>query len=161
MSAQHARDRAFADYATLPEGDDAPPEALRRAEAVRRRAEDALGAAEQARARYREWLRTQGAAGAEVDALRERAERLLSSIGDPDALVNELSGRYDESEWRPAADAADAAVREIRTALDRLDAADAVRDDPSRTAFPTSPRLSVRCARRKTARGRSRRSTGS
>jgi DNA repair exonuclease SbcCD ATPase subunit len=137
MTAQHARDRSFAEYAALTDEPSArPADAVRRATAVTRRTEEALAAVARARAGYGEWLRAQGAAPAQVDALRARAEQLHATIGDPDALLAELMERYDESEWRPASDAADRTLAALRTAVERLDAADAVRDDPTRSALP-------------------------
>ncbi|MEN2738597.1 hypothetical protein ABCS02_12465 [Microbacterium sp. X-17] len=138
MTAQHARDRAFADYTELTDAspEPAPAEAVRRANVVEARAREALTAIDLARGRYRDWLRAQSGAPAHVDTLRERAERLHAAIGDPDALVAELVERYDESEWRAASDAADGALRSLQSAEAHLDAADTVRDDPTRTALP-------------------------
>lgn len=136
MTAQHARDRAFADYAALTDAPPAPAEAARRASAVEARAQEALAAIEQARSRYGDWLRTQSEAPAHVDALRERADGIQAAIGDPDALIAELVARFDEGEWRVPSDAADRTLHALRTAVAHLDAADAVRDDPTRTALP-------------------------
>jgi DNA repair exonuclease SbcCD ATPase subunit len=137
MTAGHARDRAFAEYADLTDAaPPAPAEAVRRANAVEARARDAVAAIERARDHYRDWLRTQASAPAHVEALRERADRLQATIGDPDALVAELVARYDEGEWRAPSDAADRTLHALRRAIAHLDAADAVRDDPTRTALP-------------------------
>jgi len=136
MTAQHARDRSFAEYGALTDDPPPPAEAVQRARSVTRHAEEALAVVERARSDYGVWLRTQEAAGTQVDALRARATSLQAAIGDPDALVAELRERYDEPEWRPAADAADRALVALRTATARLDAADAVRDDPTRSALP-------------------------
>ena len=72
----------------------------------------------------------------QVASATARLEALRQTMGDPAALVQQLSTRYAESEWRSAADAARAALAGIDEAQRRLSAAADRAQDPTRSALP-------------------------
>jgi len=134
MTAQHVRDESFEAFRGL---DDAEPVEVRRISArIRSRAEEALGVVAGARAAHTDWMRSHRSAVNQVDAAGARLERLRTELGDPDALVADLSARFDESEWRQAADAARTASAALTAAQHHLSAARALAADPSRSALP-------------------------
>ncbi|HWI31487.1 MAG TPA: hypothetical protein VNT50_08335 [Microbacterium sp.] len=136
MSAQHARDQAFREYRDISGSDIAPPAIARTAERIRTRCEKALAAVAAARATHAEWMSAHVSVPDQVEAASRRLAEVRAMIGDPAALVHELSTRFDESEWRSAADAARAALAAVDTARDLLAAAAAKAADPSLSALP-------------------------
>ena len=134
MTAQHVRDEAFEAFREL---DDRPPAEVRRVSArIRSRADEALAVITRARAEHAEWMRVHSSAAAQVDAAALRLERLRTELGDPGALVADLSGRFDEAEWRQASGAAHTASEALVQAQHHLDAARALAADPTRSALP-------------------------
>ncbi|MCR2801939.1 hypothetical protein QNO21_00185 [Microbacterium sp. zg-Y818] len=134
MIAQHVRDEAFESFREL---DDAEPVDVRRVSArIRTRAEEALGVVAGARAAHDEWMRAHRSAVTQVDAAGARLERLRTELGDPGALVADLAGRFDDTEWQQAAVAARTASAALASAQHHLEAARSLAADPTRSAFP-------------------------
>ncbi|MCR2816229.1 hypothetical protein [Microbacterium jiangjiandongii] len=134
MIAQHVRDESFESFRGL---DDADPDEVRRVSArIRSRTEEALGVVAGARAAHDEWMRAHRSAVTQVDAAGARLERLRTELGDPGALVADLSGRFDETEWQQAAVAARTASTALTSAQQHLGAARSLAADPTRSAFP-------------------------
>ena len=134
MVAQHVRDEAFESFRGL---DDAEPAEVRRVSArIRTRAEEALGVVAGARSAHDEWMRAHRSAAGQVDAAGARLERLRTELGDPGALVADLSARFDESEWQQAAAAARTASAALTAAQHHLATARSLAADPTRSAFP-------------------------
>ncbi len=131
LTAQHVRDDAFAEYAALSQADLRPDEIRRASQRIQRRSGEALGRIEAARAEHAEWVRQNVSAADQVRAARERLTTLRATIGDPAALVAELSRRFDESEWRAAAEAAREASAAAHRADDALTAAEQGLGDPT------------------------------
>jgi len=136
MSAQHARDQAFQEYREISSTDVPPPVIKRTAERIRTRSEKALAAIAATRGAHAEWMSAHVSAPAQVASATARLESLRGTMGDPRALVTRLSARFDESEWRPAADAARAALAGADEAQRLLAAAAASAQDPTRSALP-------------------------
>lgn len=136
MTAQHVRDREFSEFRDLVVDDIAPFELERGAKRIRSRVVAALEVVERARAENAEWTRANVTAAMQVDALRARLADLRASMGDPDALVRELSARFDASEWEEASRAARSAVAKVAEAESLLDSASRSAADPTRTALP-------------------------
>lgn len=137
MTAQHARDRAFDDFRTLSADPALPPgELARSARRIRSRAEEALAVIARARVEHSDWVRQNVSAGAQVDAASRRLAELREAVGDPQALVAELSSRFDETEWTDAAAAARATAEQLAIADRLLAVAHEHAADPSRTALP-------------------------
>jgi chromosome segregation ATPase len=135
MTAQHVRDSAFDEYRAV-SGTQASPDEIRKASArIARRTKDALETIERARAEHAQWMRANVSATDQVAAAQARLSSLKASMGDPAALVAELSARFDEDEWREASRAASAAVSEAEAATVRLSAAAYLAGDPSRSAL--------------------------
>ena len=135
MTAQHVRDAAFEDFRAASAPDVPPVEVRRLAGRITRRAGDALATIQRARADHAEWMRANVSAAEQITAARHRLDALRASMGDPAALVSELSARFAEEEWREATRAAAAAIAEADEASARLDAAAAHADDPTRSAL--------------------------
>lgn len=135
LTAQHVRDESFEEFRGIA-GTDASPEEVRRVSArIRRRSADALGVIRSARAEHDAWVRTNVSAGDQVAAAQRRLAQLRASMGDPAALVAELSARFDPEEWEQASRAARAARSEADEA-DRLLAQAAARaSDPTASAL--------------------------
>jgi hypothetical protein len=74
-------------------------------------------------------------AASQVSAARRRLDQLREGMGDPAALVAELSARFADDEWADASRAAHDAVAEAEEARRHLDAAQALAADPSRSAL--------------------------
>ncbi|WP_194410102.1 hypothetical protein [Microbacterium cremeum] len=136
MTAQHVRDSSFDEYREISEPDAAPADIRRVATRIDRRAGEALALIASARAEHGAWVRANVSAAAQVEAARRRLSELRASMGDPAALVAELSSRFDEAEWQDASRAAHTAAAEISEAEARLDAAAAQAADPSLCALP-------------------------
>ena len=112
MTAQHVRDAAFEDYRALSAGTSSPDEIRKTSTRITRRTSEALATINRARAEHAEWMRANVSAADQVSAAQARLTALRSSMGDPAALVSELSARFAEDEWRDASRAATAAVGE-------------------------------------------------
>ncbi|MGC5223696.1 hypothetical protein ACPW96_14045 [Micromonospora sp. DT81.3] len=136
MSAQHARDQAFHEYRDISAPDVPPPVVTRTAERIRTRSQKALAAIAAARGAHDQWMSAHVSAPAQVASATARLEELRETMGDPAALVQQLSTRFEESEWRPAADAARAAVAGADEAQRLLASAAARSQDPTRSALP-------------------------
>ena len=136
LTAQHARDAAFESYRAISAPGVLPDEIRRVANRIDRTATEALGRIASARAEHGAWVRANVSAATQVEAARNRRAQLRASMGDPAALVAELSARFDESEWREASRAADAALTEVAEAERLLDSAATRAADPSLSALP-------------------------
>lgn len=136
MIAQHVRDSSFDEYREISAPDAAPDEIRRVAARIDRKAGEALAMIASARAEHGAWVRANVSAASQVESTRGRLADLRASMGDPAALVAELSARFDEAEWQDAARAAHAAVAEVAEAERRLDEAASQAADPSLSALP-------------------------
>lgn len=136
MIAQHVRDSSFDQYREISAPDAAPDEIRRVATRIDRKAAEALALIASARAEHGAWVRANVSAASQVDAARRRLSDLRASMGEPAALVAELSSRFDETEWQDASRAAHSALAEVAEAEQRLDAAAAKAADPSLSALP-------------------------
>ncbi|MFB8387647.1 hypothetical protein ACFC3F_10965 [Microbacterium sp. NPDC055910] len=135
MTAQHVRDASFEEYRALTGDTVAPDEMRRAATRIERRATAALAGVEAARADHAAWTKAHVSAETQVEAARARLRELRTTMGDPDALVADLSARFAEGEWAAAARSARAATEgadEVEHLLARA-AADA--QDPTRSAL--------------------------
>lgn len=136
MIAQHVRDSSFDQYREISTPDAAPDEIRRVATRIDRKAAEALALIASARAEHGAWVRANVSAASQVEAARRRLSDLRASMGEPAALVAELSSRFDETEWQDASRAAHSALAEVAEAEQRLDAAAAKAADPSLSALP-------------------------
>lgn len=134
LQAQHVRDDAFDEFRALT-GEELPADVRRSAARIERQVTQALAAIDRAAAEHREWMRAHVTASDQISAARSRLAHLRSEMGDPSALVAELSTQYDESEWQPAARAARDAVAEANDATRLLDTAARNASDPARDAL--------------------------
>lgn len=131
MTAQHVRDESFDEYRRLGEEGIHPAEVKRGAARIRRRTGEALSAIAAARREHADWVARNVSAPRQVAAGRERLAHLRAEMGDPTALVAELSDRFDEDEWTDARRAAASALREADTARELLAKASAAAEDPT------------------------------
>ncbi|WP_157525304.1 hypothetical protein [Microbacterium yannicii] len=136
LTGQHVRDAAFEDYRAISGADVLPDEIRRGATRIERTTGEALARIAAARAEHGAWVRANVSAASQVEAARERRAQLRASMGDPAALVAELSARFAEEEWRDASRAAHAALAEIAEAEQLLAAAASHAADPSLSALP-------------------------
>ncbi|NLP84887.1 hypothetical protein HF576_13620 [Microbacterium sp. CFH 90308] len=136
LTAQHARDAAFEEYRAISMPGVLPDEIRRVANRIDRTATEALARIAAARAEHGAWVRANVSAATQVEAARNRRAQLRASMGDPAALVAELSARFDETEWRDASRAAHSALAEVAEAERLLDSAAARPADPSLSALP-------------------------
>jgi hypothetical protein len=136
LTGQHVRDAAFEEYRAISGAGVRPDEVRRVAGRIERTAGEALGRIAAARAEHGAWVRANVSAASQVEAARGRRAELRASMGDPAALVAELSARFDEVEWRDASRAAHAALAEVAEAERLLDAAATHAADPSLSALP-------------------------
>ncbi|WP_235008193.1 hypothetical protein [Microbacterium timonense] len=136
LTAQHVRDAAFEEYRAISDPAVLPDEIRRVSARIERRAGEALAAVAAARREHGDWVRANVSAAEQVEAARRRLTDLRASMGDPAALVAELSARFAEDEWRDASRAAHAALSEVAEAQHLLDQAAAHAGDPSLTALP-------------------------
>ena len=136
LTAQHVRDDAFAHYRAISDPAVAPREVRQVSARIERRAGQALAAVAAARKEHGAWVTANVSAGGQIDAARRRLAELNASMGDPAALVAELSSRFAEEEWRDASRSAHAALSEAADARGHLDAAAARAADPSQSALP-------------------------
>ena len=135
LTAQHVRDDSFEEYRAISEPDAAPVEIRRVSARIERRSTEALATISAARAEHADWVRANVSAAAQVTAARRRLDALRASMGDPAALVAELSSRFAEEEWSDASQAARAAIDHAADAERALDVAEQNAGDPTRTAL--------------------------
>ena len=133
MTAQHLRDAAFEDYRAASAPDASPVDVRKISARIQKSANDALATISRARAEHTEWMRANVSAIDQVSAAQSRLQALRASMGDPAALVADLSSRFAEEEWREASRAASAAVSEAEDARAHLAAAAAQASDPTRS----------------------------
>ena len=136
LTAQHVRDAAFEDYRAISDPASLPADVRRGATRIERRASDALAAVSAARKEHGAWVTANVSAAEQIAAARRRLAELHATMGDPAALVAELSSRFAEEEWTDAARSAHAALSEVAAAEGHLDAAAARAADPSMSALP-------------------------
>ena len=135
LTAQHVRDESFDQYRAISEPDAVPVEIRRVAAHIQRRCTEALATIASARAQHSDWVRANVSATAQVAAARQRLDALRASMGDPAALVSELSSRFAEDEWSDASIAARAAIDNAADAERSLVIAGQSASDPTRTAL--------------------------
>ncbi len=135
LVAQHVRDESFDEYRGVTMSQAAPVEVRRVSARIERRATETLRTIAGARAQHAAWVAANVSAGDQIAAAQRRLEDLRASMGDPAALVAELSARFDEAEWRAAAAAAHAAVTEADAAARLLTQAAAGSADPARSVL--------------------------
>ena len=153
LTAQHVRDDSFEEYRAISEPDAAPVEIRRVAARIERRSTEALATISAARAEHADWVRANVSAAAQVAAARERLAALRATMGDPAALVAELSSKFAEDEWSDASQAARAAIDHAAEAERSLAAAAQTANDPTRTAL-TDLAAAERALRRAEAEAR-------
>jgi hypothetical protein len=138
MTAQHVRDALFEEYrALLLPGTALPRDAAHAADRITARADEALRIVGAARADHAAWMRTNVSAGEQVAAAKRRLDGLRDSMGDPAALVADLSARFDIEEWTDASHAATTAIAQADEAERLLDRAAEESQDPSASALST------------------------
>jgi hypothetical protein len=135
LTAQHVRDDSFEEYRAISEPDAAPVEIRRVSARIERRSTEALATIAAARAEHADWVRANVSAAAQVVAARRRLDALRASMGDPAALVAELSSKFAEEEWSDASQAARAAIDHAADAERALDVAEQNTGDPTRTVL--------------------------
>lgn len=135
LSAQHVRDESFAEFRTISDAEIAPAEVTRAAARIERRCASALNTVAAAQREHTAWMRVHVSAAEQIAAARGRLDQVRASMGDPSALVAQLSARFADDEWREAARAAHAAVAETAEAARLLAAATETATDPSRNAL--------------------------
>jgi hypothetical protein len=136
ITAQHVRDASFDEYRAISDPAVLPDEVRRVAARIERRATEALQTVAAARKEHGAWVAANVSAAEQVEAARRRLAELHASMGDPAALVAELSSRFAEEEWTDASRSAHAALSEVADAERHLDAAAARAADPSLSALP-------------------------
>lgn len=135
LTSQHVRDESFDEYRRISAPDVLPDDIRRTATRIERRADEARKLIASARAEHSAWVLANVSATSQVASARRRLEQLREGMGDPAALVAELSARFAEDEWADASRAAHAAVAEAAEARRHLDAAQAQAEDPTRSAL--------------------------
>lgn len=136
MTAQHARDAAFAQLRDL-SPDAHPAQIARVSRGIRTRTEAAAADISRARAQHSEWMAAHRSAPQQVADARERAAALRADIGDADALVADLARRFDPTEVAEARRAGEEAATALREADAQLDVAADLASDPRRSALAT------------------------
>ena len=136
LTAQHARDDAFEEYRAISDGTTPTDEIRRISGRIDRQAREALAIVAAARREHGAWVTANVSAAGQIDGARRRLAELHASMGDPAALVAELSSRFAEDEWHDASRSAHAALSQVAVAQRHLDAAAARADDPSLSALP-------------------------
>lgn len=132
LTGQHARDDSFDEYLRVGAPGVSPADIRRSSLRIEKRADEALRTISNARADHGAWVKAHVSAASQVAAAQEHLARLRASMGDPAALVAELSSRFAEDEWRDASRAAHAAVAEADEAAGLLARAAERAGDPSR-----------------------------
>ncbi|GAA1955144.1 hypothetical protein [Microbacterium deminutum] len=135
MTAQHVRDSSFEEYRAVSTGTASPDEIRKASARITRRAGEALATITSARAEHAQWMRANVSSADQVASAYVRLDALKASMGDPAALVTELSARFSEDEWREASRAASAAISETDEAQNHLAAAASLAMDPTRSAL--------------------------
>ncbi len=135
LTAQHVRDESFDEYRRISAPDVLPDDIRRTATRIERRADEALRTITSARSEHSAWVLANVSAESQIAAARRRLDELRDGMGDPAALVAELSARFADDEWADASRAAHAAVAEAAEAQRHLGAAQAQAADPSRSAL--------------------------
>jgi hypothetical protein len=135
LTAQHARDGAFEEYREISDAGVAPDEVRRVATRIERRANEALAVVASARAEHAAWVSAHVSAAGQIDAARRRLAQLRATMGDPAALVAELSSRFAEEEWREASRSAHAALAEAAAAERHVKEAASQASDPTASAL--------------------------
>ncbi|MFT4230272.1 MAG: hypothetical protein QM602_08295, partial [Microbacterium sp.] len=136
MTAQHARDALFEEYRGLLDAA-LPRDIAHRADRISARADQSLRGVATARSEHAEWMRAHVSAAEQVSAARRRLDALRASMGDPSALVAELSARFDPEEWADASRASSTAIAQADEAARLLDLAAAQAQEPSTSAQTT------------------------
>lgn len=136
LTSQHVRDTSFEEYRAISETEVVPDEIRRVAIRIQQRCTDALGAIAAALTEHSAWVQSNVSATRQVAAAQERLRTLRAAMGDPAALVAELSSQFDEDEWAGASRAARAAVDDADTAERLLATAARNAEDPTRSALP-------------------------
>ncbi|HET8927331.1 MAG TPA: hypothetical protein VFN24_05810 [Microbacterium sp.] len=137
MSTQHTRDALFEEYRTLLSADLLPREISHTSDRISAAADKAQTTVNAARAEHAGWMRTNVSAADQVAAAQRRLDALQASMGDPSALVADLSGRFDETEWAEASRAAATALSEAERAERLLGTAAKQASDPTTSALST------------------------
>jgi hypothetical protein len=135
LTAQHVRDESFEEYRVISAPDASPVEIRRLSARIQRRSTEALATISAARAEHSDWVRANVSAAAQVASAQKRLDALRATMGDPAALVAELSSRFAEDEWTDAARAGRAAVDHADEAERSLAVAARTAHDPTRTAL--------------------------
>jgi hypothetical protein len=135
LTGQHVRDESFDEYRRIGAPDAEPDDIRRSSGRIDRRSNEALRAIAAARAEHDAWVKANVSAASQIAGAQERLDRLREGMGDPAALVAELSSRFAEDEWRDASSAAHAALEEADEAARLLGEAAAHAADPSRSAL--------------------------
>ena len=155
MTAQHVRDEEFAQFREITaEQGLAPRDVQRRARLISTHVAAALGDIVRAGAEHAQWMHANTSAAAQIEAARGRLSQLREQMGEPGALLGELSARFDESEWQDAATAATAAAAHADEAVALLARAADSAQDPSRSALAdlTLAERRIRAAQSEAAR---------
>lgn len=137
LSAQHVRDESFDQYRVISEPDASPPDIERAAARIERRATEAIAAIARAKVEHARWVDANVSATVQVSAAVHRLGALRDAMGDPAALVSDLSSRVAEEEWAAASRAAHSAISEADAAERLLRAAADEARDPSKSALPS------------------------
>jgi len=135
LTAQHVRDASFEEYREISDESVTPDEIRRVSTRIERRSAEAIATISAARAEHAGWVRANVSAGVQIAAAEQRLAGLRATMGDPAALVAELSSRFAEDEWADASRAARAAVDGANEAASHLANAARTADDPTRTAL--------------------------
>lgn len=135
LTAQHVRDESFAEFAALGETGLLPADVRRGSARIERRVRQALAGIAAARQEHADWVSANVSAAQQVAAAGERLAHLRAEMGDPAALIADLSARFDEREWADAARSARAAVDEAATAERMLEVARTHAADPTRSVL--------------------------
>jgi hypothetical protein len=133
LTAQHVRDESFEEYRAISAPDALPVQIRQGSARIQRRCAEALATIAAARAQHSDWVRAN--VSAQVAAAQRRLAALRATMGDPAALVAELSSRFAEDEWKDASRAARAAVDSADEAERSLALAARSADDPTRSAL--------------------------
>ncbi|SFI52323.1 MULTISPECIES: hypothetical protein [Microbacterium] len=150
MTAQHARDEAFAEFQEL--GPDThPDEVTRVSRRIRTRTDAATAAIAHARTEHADWMTANVTAAAQVQAAQERWAALRDQIGDPQPLLDDLAARFDAAEWADAARAATDARAGLAEAERLLRDAAERAADPTRSALASLTRAERMLRRTQTA----------
>lgn len=106
LAAQHTRDGAFDALRAASDPALHPARARRDAVRIERRVAAALLSVAEARTAHDRWAAASAPVEARAAGVAERLAEVRRSVGDPAALVADLSRRFDEGEWAPATQAA-------------------------------------------------------